>query len=241
MARGRQAVVTGATRGIGRAIARRLARDGFTLVLNYAHDDVRAAEAQAEVSQYSPDSILVRADVTDEDEVERLVSAAAARGRIDLWVNSVGDFLFKPVVDTSPAEWQAILASNLTSAFLCTRAVIPRLRAQAEGEIIYVAAMHAEVLRAVPNTVPYAIAKTGLLILMKSLAKSEGPYGIRVNAVCPGLIEGGEHTGPRATDTIPLRRLGQADDVAAAVSFLASDEARYITGAVLNVHGGAFL
>ena len=234
----RRAVVTGATRGIGRAIARRLAQDGFSLVLNYAHDEGQAEATLNEVRLWSPQSILIRADVTTEAGAERLIVAAAARGRIDLLVHSVGDFLFKPLVDTTLAEWQGILASNLTSAFLCSRAIIPHLR-QGGGQIIYVGMMHAEVLRAVPNTVPYTIAKTGLLVLMKSLAKSEGQNGIRVNAVNPGLMEGGADV--RTAATIPLGRLGQSDEIAAAVSFLASAEARYITGAVINVHGGAFL
>ncbi len=234
----RQAVVTGATRGIGLAIARRLAQDGFSLVLNHAHNDGQADAALDEVRSWSPQSALIRADVTTQAGAECLVAAAAARGRIDLLVHSVGDFLFKPLVETSLAEWQTILATNLTSAFLCSRAIIPHLR-QGGGQIVFVGMMHAEVLRGVPNTVPYTIAKTGLLILMKSLAKSEGQSGIRVNAVCPGFIEGG--ADEKMAATIPLGRLGRPEEVAAAVSFLASAQAHYITGAVINVHGGALL
>ncbi len=234
----RQAVVTGATRGIGLAIARRLAQDGFSLVLNYAHDDAQADATLDEVRSWSPQSVLIRADVTTQAGAERLVAAAAARGRIDLLVHSVGDFLFKPLVETSLAEWQRILATNLTSAFLCSRAIVPHLR-EGGGQIVFVGMMHAEVLRAVPNTVPYTIAKTGLLILMKSLAKAEGQNGIRVNAVSPGFMEGGADEKNAAT--IPLGRLGQPGEIAAAVSFLASVEAHYITGAVINVHGGALL
>ena len=235
----RQAVVTGATRGIGRAIARRLAQDGFSLVLNYAHDEGQGRAALAEVRRWSADSILVQSDVTSEAGAEHLVLTAAERGKIHLLVNSVGDFLFKPVLATTLAEWEEILASNLTSAFLCSRAVVPHFRQRGGGQIVYVGAMHAEVLRAVPNTVPYTIAKTGLLVLMKSLAKSEGPSGIRVNAVNPGFMEGGAEEEKAAS--IPLSRLGHAEEIAAAVSFLASEEAGYITGAVINVDGGAFL
>jgi len=235
----RLAVVTGATRGLGLAIARRLAQDGFTPILNYAHDEPRARAALTEVRTWSRDAALVRADVTDEAGAERLIREAAGRGQIQLLVNNVGDFLRKPLLETTLDEWQSVLATNLTSAFLCSKAVLPRLREAGAGQIIFVGAMHVEVLRAVPNTVPYTIAKTGLLVLAKSLAKIEGRHGVRVNAVDPGLMEGGADGDLVAS--VPLGRLGRPEEVAAAVSFLASDAAAYITGAVLSVHGGAFL
>lgn len=236
-----RAVVTGGTKGIGRAIAERLACDGFSLILNYAHDDAQAQQTLNTIRNHSPQSSLEKADVTDGNEVDRLVLQASASGRIDLWVNNVGDFLSKPVVDTTIEEWQGIIDSNLTSAFLCCKAVVPHMRAHGGGQIINIGMMHAEVLRAVPNTVPYTIANTGLLILTKSLAKSEGRYGIRVNALNPGFIETGKYPPERAEETIPLQRMGHPEEVAAAVSFLASKEASYITGAILSIHGGAYL
>lgn len=237
----RRAVVTGGTRGIGRAIAERLARDGFTLILNYVRDDAQAEEVLAAIQECSPGSIMVKADVTDEAGVERLFLKASASGPIDLWVNNVGDFLLKPLLETSLVEWEGIIKSNLTSAFLCCKAVLPHMRTHGGGQIINIGMMHAEILRAVPNTVPYTIAKSGLLILTKSLAKSEGHYGIRVNAVNPGFIETGGYPLARVEGTIPLQRMGRPEEVAAAVSFLASKEASYITGAILGVHGGAYL
>lgn len=238
---GRQAVITGGTRGIGRAVALRLARDGFTLILDYAHDDAQAGEALAMVQKLSPQSIVVKADVTDESGVKRLLQQASISGPISLWVNNVGDFLVKPFLEITLKEWEEVLDSNLTSAFLCCKTVVPHMRAHRGGQIINIGMMHTEILRAVPDTVPYTIAKAGLLILTKSLAKSEGRYGIRVNAVNPGFIETGAYSIERVEDMIPLGRTGHLAEVAAAVSFLASEEASYITGAILNIHGGAYL
>ncbi len=235
----KRAVITGSTRGIGFAIASRLARDGYSLVLNYARNDQQAQRARKKLG--TAQVILVKADVTDEEQVHRLVDEAISRGPVDLWVNNVGDFLYKPLLETTRTEWDAVLASNLTSAFLCCRAIIPHMRARGTGVIINIGMMHAEVMRAVPNTVPYTIAKAGIVILTKSLAKAEGKYGIRVNAINPGFIAAGDYLPHEKTASIPLGSLGTPDDIAAAVAFLASDEARYITGAIINVHGGVYL
>jgi NAD(P)-dependent dehydrogenase (short-subunit alcohol dehydrogenase family) len=237
----KQAVITGATRGIGFAIAERLAKEHYTPFLNYAHDDTQAQKALAEIQQYMPQARLIKADVTKEAEVKRLLQEATRNGPVTLWVNNVGDFLFKSFLEISLVEWKSILKSNLTSAFLGCRAVIPHMRAQGGGCIINIGMMHADVLRAVPNTLPYTIAKSGLLILTKSLAESEGPYGIRVNAINPGFIRTTPSIQEEYTSKIPLSRYGSPADVASAVAFFASEDARYITGAILNVHGGAFL
>ena len=235
----KRVVITGGTRGIGLAIARRFAQEGYSLILNYAHDDQQAQEVRKVID--FPELTLVKADVTTEEGARHLVDVATSRGPVNVWVNSVGDFLYKPVLETTHAEWDAILRSNLTSVFLCSKEIIPHMRAYGGGVIINIGMMHAEVMRAVPNTVPYTIAKAGVIILTKSLAKSEGRYGIRVNAVNPGFIATGDYPPHAEATKIPLGRLGSPDDVAAAVAFLASDDARYITGAILGVHGGALL
>lgn len=236
----KQALITGATQGIGQAIATRLARDGFSVVLNYRTNETKAAETLKTICRLSPDSILVKGDVTTEDGVNHIISEAATRGPINLLVNNVGDFLFKPALDTTIEEWNHILESNLTSAFLCCKAIIPHMREHQGGQIINIGVMNSEVLRAVPNTVPYTIAKTGLLILTKSLAKTEARWKIRINAVNPGHITS-EHPPTGSRNTIPLGRMGKPEEIASVVSFLASAEADYITGAIVNVHGGAYL
>jgi len=237
----RRALITGSTRNIGLAVADRLARDGYAPILNYAHDARRAAAALEALRSICAEAEMIRADVTREDDVTRMIEEAEATGPIDLLVNNVGGFLFKPFLETSLAEWNDTLAGNVTSAFLCCRAVLPRMRARGSGAIVNVAALHAERPRAVPNTLPYAIAKAGVALLTRTLAKTEGPYGIRVNAVSPGYVDTGANLPPNVESRLPLGRIARPEEIAAAVSFLASEEAAYITGAILDVHGGALL
>ncbi len=234
------AVVTGGTRNIGLAIAEALGGLGYRLVLVYRTDEEQAEIARSRLETLGATARAARADVTDEENVRRLFDEVRnVEGCLDLLVNNVGDFLFKPLFETTLVEWNAVLRSNLTSAFLCTKAALPLLRDRG-GQVISIASMHADVLRAVPNTLPYAIAKSGLVLLTKSLAKSEGPYGVRANAVCPGFVRSsaGPHVDPA---TIPCGRLADPAEIAHVVRFLVSDDASYVTGAVINVHGGALL
>jgi len=237
----RRALITGSTRNIGLAIARRLAVDGFVPILNYAHDEEQAERALAAVRTVCPEATQVRADVTSESAVAGMVEHAAAGGPIDLLVNNVGAFLRKPLLETSLDEWDRILAVNLTSAFLCCRTVLPAMRDRRRGAIVNVASMHAERSRATPNTLPYAIAKAGIARLTRTLAKTEGRYGIRVNAVSPGFVDTGANLPPDASSRVPLGRIAEPEEIAAVVSFLASEEASHVTGAILDVHGGALL
>ncbi len=234
------AVVTGGTRNIGLAIAEALGGLGYRLVLVYRADAEQAAGAVSRLTALGMTVRVARADVTAEEDVRRLFdNVRDTEGRLDLLVNNVGDFLFKPLLETTLVEWEDVLRSNLTSAFLCTKASLPLLRGRG-GQIISIASMHADTLRAVPNTLPYAVAKTGLVLLTKSLAKSEGPYGIRANAVCPGFV--GSGAAPHAdSSAIPCGRPADPAEIAHVVRFLASDEASYVTGAIVNVHGGALL
>ncbi len=236
-----RALITGSTRNIGLAIAERLARDGYAPILNHVHDAEQAAGALKSLRALCPRAELIQADVTRESDVERLIEKATSNGPIDLLVNNAGAFLLKPFLETSLAEWNAILASNLTGAFLCCREILPTMRLRGQGRIINIASMNAERQRAVPNMLPYAIAKAGVVLLTKTLAKTEGPYGIRVNAISPGFVDTEANLPPNAASTVPLGRIARPEEIAAAVSFLASDDASYITGSVLDVHGGALL
>ena len=245
----RTALVTGSTRGIGRAIALRLARDGVVVVLNHARAGSAAEEAIAAVRAAGGRAHAVRADVTDAAECARLVrEATAVAGPIELLVNNVGPFLERPLGETSDAEWRLMIDGNLGSAFWCARAVLPGMRAAGGGVIVNVGALNAEVSPGMTHDAPaYSLAKSALMMMTRSLARTEGPHGIRVNAVGPGFIETEAYAGwdpdeqARWRSQIPLGRFGRPDEVAEAVAFLASSGAAYISGAILPVHGGLWL
>jgi len=236
------ALITGGTANLGLAIAHRLAADGWDLILNYAHDGTRARHARQQLERSDVAVRAIRADVTDAAEVARLFREATSAAPVDLLVNNAGAFLAKPFLETSPEEWDRLLAINLLSAVHCCREVLPGMRAHGAGSIVFVSSMHSDRFRATPTTLPYSIAKSGLVAMTKTLAKTEGPYGIRVNAVCPGFIDTDGGQNPSGIEErIPLRRLGRPSEIAAVVGFLASDEASYVTGEILNTHGGALL
>src|SRR5262245_6742207 len=248
MSPSRTALVTGSTRGIGRAIAGRLARDGFTVVVNHASDSgagrtVDAIKAAGGVVH------AVRADVSEPDECRRLVRAArAAVGPLDVLVNNVGPWLERPLLETSDDDWRTMVDGNLGSAFWCCREALPGMRERRRGTIVNIGALNAEVSPGMTHDAPaYFVAKAGLMMLTRNLAKTEGPHGIRVNAVSPGFIETesyadwSEEEQARWRSLIPLGRFGRPEEVAEAVSFLVSDRATYISGAILTVHGGLWL
>jgi len=241
MAASLRTLITGGTGVVGFAIAKRLGQFGHDVILNYAHDDGRAEHAVDQLRGYGIAASAIRADVADEKAVAVLFESVQKAGPLDVLVNAVGKFLFKPFLETTPLEWESIVQSNLTTIFLCSRQVLPQMRSHRRGSIVNIASMNAEVLRAKPNTLPYAIAKAGVVLVTKTLAATEGHYGIRVNAVAPGFVEATSYPPEDAARAIPLGRLARAEEIADAVAFLASDRASYITGAILNAHGGAFL
>ncbi len=241
----RIAIVTGSGKGIGQGIARRLASEGITVVVNYLNDRAAAEQTLAQVQEHSPRSMLLQSDVATPEGARRLVDETiAAFGRLDILVNNAGPFLVKSLLDTEPDEWRRVLDGNLSSAFYCYKYAIPILRAQKSGVIINLGSLNAETARGAPTTTAYNIAKTGLVVLTKSIARGEGKYGIRCNLVNPGFIETYATTDVdrrEMPNLVPLGRLGTADDIAEAVAYLISDKARYVTGAVLNVHGGLWV
>ncbi len=245
----RVAVVTGSSRGIGRAIALQLVRDGYIVVVNYRTDESAAASVLAEIRPVSPFSIAVHADVSTPEGAETLIGRTIETfGGLDVLVNNVGPFLVKPLVETSDREWRETLEGNVGSAFYCSRAAVPPMRARQWGNIINIGALNSDALQMGVFEAPaYYVAKAGLMMLTRWLARSEAPFNIRVNAVSPGFIETEEYAKypdaerTRWTQMIPTGTFGQPEDIAKAVGFLVSDEARYITGAVLHVHGGLFV
>jgi len=245
----RTALVTGSTRGIGKAIALRLLRDGFAVALNYDADEAAAGRALAEARVINPETFAVRADAATPAGCDRLMTAALDRlGRLDVLVNNIGPWLVRPLAETGDPEWRRMIDGNLGSAFWCARGALPSMRARRSGCIVNVGALNVETSAGMTYEAPaYFAAKSGLMHLTRALASSEGPFDIRVNAVNPGFIETENYArlDPGERDhwigRIPLRRFGRPEDVAEAVAFLVSDRAAYVSGTVLHVHGGLWI
>jgi 3-oxoacyl-[acyl-carrier protein] reductase len=240
---GKVALVTGASRGIGAAIARTLAAQGATVVAaaRGSHADAGVAEIVAAGGK----AHAVSLDVTDPATVEAVVSGAlAAHGRIDVLVNNAGIARDQLMMRMKRDDWDAVIATNLTAAFTCTQAVLRSMIKQRGGRIITISSVVGQMGNA--GQVNYAASKAGLIGLSKALAREVASRGITVNVVAPGLIDtdmtralGAEMSGAW-TSRIPIGRLGTPEDVANAVCFLASDEAAYITGQVVAVNGGMY-
>ncbi len=244
----RVAVVTGGTKGLGAAIGERLIRDGFRVAVVHRDPKAQGARTNAGGSERGGDPGRcengylehLHGDVTEERDVKRIVQEATGLGEVYAWINAVGDFEDQLIGRATVDVWERMLRSNLMSAMLCCREIIPVMRRHG-GAIVNLAVARAGIARSAPHALPYVIAKEGVVALTLTLAKTEGANNIRVNVVNPGFIAGGEHSPAEAVGKIPLARLGTAEDVANAVSFLVSNEASYITGAVLAVDGGVFL
>jgi 3-oxoacyl-[acyl-carrier protein] reductase len=236
------ALVTGSSRGIGKTIALKLAEAGASLVINYKSNSEAADEVVESIKKMGRKTISVQCDVTNFADVEEMVKKVASEfGRIDILVNNVGPFLYKSIYDTTIGEWHQIINSNLNSTFYCCKAVVPIMRKKKSGNIINIGAPNAERTQGYLKNCAYAVAKTGVVVFSKSLAKEEAKNGIRVNVINPGFIQTDEYSEEMKRDMpkqVPLGRLGKPEDIANAVLFLVSDEANYITGSVLNVQGG---
>jgi NAD(P)-dependent dehydrogenase (short-subunit alcohol dehydrogenase family) len=237
----RVALVTGGSRGIGQAIAERLARDGAIVAVNFRSRRDAADELAARLCGVGAEVTCHRADVRDPREAASLIAEVhQSHGRLDILVNNVGEFGLSPLAATSDERWRNIIDSNLTSAFHTSRLALPGMRQQSYGRIVNIGLSPVHLIRGAPNVAPYAIAKSGVVILTRSLAVEEAAYGITVNCVSPGLIDSGllppeQHEWMRKR--MPSGRLGRPEDVADAVGFLVSDRASYVSGANLAVSG----
>jgi len=233
--------VTGGSRGIGRAIAIELARQGAVVVINYVKNREAAERTLEEIHSAGGQAICVQADVCDADEVRSLMQATVEYlDGLDILVNNVGEFFFNPVDRTTQADWERVLSSNLSSVFLLCTAALPWMRRGGGGCIVNIGLSPVDRVRGAPNLAAYSIAKTGVLILSRSLAVEEAAHQIRVNCVSPGLIDNGYLPPDQKMwmeKRVPMGRLGKVEEVAQAVSFLASDQASYISGANLTVSG----
>ncbi len=230
------ALVTGSSRGIGRDIALKLADVTSGVAVHYKNNRDGAEKAAKKIREKGKLAVSFRADLTKEKEALALVRNVEEKfGRIDILVNNFGPILVKSWEKVTSAEWDYILRSNLMSALYCFKASLPGMRKRKWGRIINLGYSRAEQLVAFSTITPYAIAKTGLLILTRSVAASEGSAGITVNMVSPGLMEGGILPESKS---VPKGRLGKFEDISSAVLFLVSDEADFISGTNLIVAGG---
>jgi 3-oxoacyl-[acyl-carrier protein] reductase len=230
------ALVTGSAHGIGKGIALALAESGYDVAVHYRSSAADAAAVAQQIEALGVRSAVVSGDVTDLERAGELVREAHARlGSLTVLVNNVGNYVYRPLDELSIDEWDDLLASNLSSAFATCRAAIPLMRAAGGGRIVNLGYAGAQNLVARPNLTGYAIAKTGVILLTKSIARAEARNGITANVVSPGVIET-SRTKPAAE--IPAGRVGLVAEVAAAVRYFVSPEAEYVTGQVLEVGGG---
>ncbi len=237
------AIISGATRGIGRAIALELAREGANISFNYLKSEEDAGELEARIRDSGSNVKSFQVDIRDYEAVKSWANSTLELfGRIDIVVNNAGITIDKALALMEPREWHAVIDTNLNGTFNLTRAVIIALIKQQSGVIINISSISG--IRGLPGQTNYSASKAGIIGFTKALAREVAPYNIRVNAIAPGFIETdmlkgfSEEYRERILKYIPLNRLGSSDEVAKVVRFLATDEARYITGQTIMMDGG---
>ncbi len=242
--RGKTVVVTGASSGIGAGIAARFAEAGANVVVNYRANESGAREVVRAIESRGGRALAVQADVSRSESAAALVNAAVnAFGRLDVLINNAGTYPVSSLLDMTASEWDHVIADNLRSVHLCTQAAARAMTGLGRpGSIVNIASI--EALNPAPQHSHYCSAKAAVVMYTRSAARELGGKGIRANCVSPGLIwrEGLDRDWPEGVNAylraVPLARLGHADDVADACLFLASEAARWITGANLVVDGG---
>lgn len=240
---GKVALVTGGSRGIGRAIALELAQQGGTIAVNYAGSEDKAQKVVEEIQQLGGKAIKIKADVAQESEVKEMIKTVVSEfGSLDILVNNAGITRDNLLMRMKESEFDEVIQTNLKGVFLCTKGVTRQMMKQKSGRIVNIASIVG--VSGNPGQANYVAAKAGVIGLTKTTAKELASRNILVNAIAPGFIE--TDMTDKLTDEqrdgmlqmIPLEKLGKAEDVARVVRFLASDDANYITGQTIHVDGG---
>jgi len=242
---GKVALVTGGGSGIGKAVSLALGKAGAAVMIDYLSRKELADCVAKEIHAIGGKSRTVRADVSLPRGARTAVEATIRSfGRLDILVNNVGSFLHKPILAVKPEEWCGVIQNNLNSVFYCSSQAIPHMRKQGWGRIVNIGVAGCDDIRAFPNTTAYNIAKTGVLILSKSLAREVAPFGVTVNVVAPGMVDTGILSKPamkKLAKRIPMKRVASPEEVARTIVFLISDDASYITGSCITISGGWLL
>ena len=241
---GRVALITGAGRGMGRASAERIAADGARVVVNDL-DEARAAEVADRLVSEGAEAVGVAADVSDAVDVSRLVDTTSERfGGVDILVNNAGVLRRTGILALDEDEWDLVLDVNLKGTYLCTRAVLPAMKEAGWGRVVNISSSAGRSVSTLGGP-HYTTAKAAVLGFTRAVAREMAPFGITLNAVCPGLVNtemvSEVITGAQVrdyADSFPIGRLAEPEEVAELVAFLASDRAAYITGASLDINGG---
>lgn len=243
MLQGKCAVITGASRGIGREIALKYAKEGANIVLNYRNSETEALQLKEELDKLGSNTLIIKANVSDFEEAERLIKEAKeVFGRVDILVNNAGITKDNLIMRMKEEDFDSVIDVNLKGAFNCLKAVTPIMIRQKEGKIINMSSVVGVIGNA--GQVNYCASKAGLIGMTKSLAREIGGKNINVNAIAPGFIDTdmtkvlSEDQKKNIMSQVPLKRLGQADDIANLALFLASEQSNYITGQVIHVDGG---
>jgi len=246
---GKVALVTGSSSGIGRATAVALAANGARVAINFHRNETGAGEARAQITAAGGSAIVIQADVTRASEVQALIEQTVAEfGPIDILVNNAGSLVERlTILELSEERWDEVIDLNLKSAFLCCRAVAGSMMERQAGAIINLSSIAGRNGGAL-GSIHYSTAKGGVITFTKGLAKELGPFGVRVNAVSPGVIDTPYHeqfSSPEMMKTyagmIPLGRIGTPPEVANVICFLASDAASYLAGETIEINGGMFM
>lgn len=239
----RVCLVTGASRGIGEAIALAFGRYGDIVVINYLSNEARAQGVAAAVAAAGGAAVAIKADVGNNADVSRMFDEVDSRfGRLDILVNNAGAARPGLLMLMDESDWDSVITTNLKGVFNCTKAATRQMLSRRKGSIINISSMSG--ITGLAGQTPYSAAKGGVISFTKAAAKELAPFGIRVNVVIPGAIETEmlqdvpDDVRKRWLEMIPLKRLGRPDEVAGIVRFLASDEASYMTGEAITVSGG---